>query len=95
MTGFRPELVNSVGKAIADLYPKPNRMVPGQNYVSSPVRRDRDDRFDVRVDHAITAKSSLIARYSFADSDLYEPFLRENLCEHSGVWGAAPAPGNF
>jgi hypothetical protein len=68
------ELVNSVGKNIADLYPKPNRMEPGSNYVSSPVRRNRDDRFDVRVDHAITAKSSLIARYSFADSDLYEPF---------------------
>ncbi len=28
----------------------------------------------MRVDHAITTKSSLIARYSFADSDLYEPF---------------------
>jgi hypothetical protein len=68
------EWVNRVGKAIADLYPQPNRSVPGQNYVSSPIRRDRDDRFDVRVDHAITAKSSLIARYSFADSDLYEPF---------------------
>ncbi|HTY62641.1 MAG TPA: TonB-dependent receptor [Acidobacteriota bacterium] len=69
-----PEYINGVGKAIADLYPLPNRSVPGQNYVSSPIQRDRDDRFDLRVDHAITRKSSLIARYSFADSDLYEPF---------------------
>jgi hypothetical protein len=68
------EFINGIGKAVADLYPMPNRSVPGQNYVSSPVRRDRDDRFDVRVDHAITKKSSLIARTSFADSNLYEPF---------------------
>lgn len=68
------EMMNSVGRAIANLYPLPNRNVPGQNYVSSPVRRDRDDRFDVRIDHALSKNSNLIARYSFADSNLYEPF---------------------
>lgn len=68
------ERLSAIGKAIADLYPFPNRSVPGQNYVSSPILRDRDDRFDVRFDHSLARNSSLIGRYSFSDRDLYEPF---------------------
>jgi len=66
--------MNAVGKAIANLYPLPNRQTPGQNYVSSPILRDRDDRFDLRIDHALSSRSSLVSRYSFSDRDLYEPF---------------------
>jgi hypothetical protein len=68
------ERVSATGRSIAALYPLPNRSVPEQNYVSSPVLHDRDDRFDVRFDQAFGSKSRLIARYSFADRDLYEPF---------------------
>jgi hypothetical protein len=66
--------INEIGRAIANLYPEPNRSIPGQNYISSPILRDRDDRFDIRLDHAFTEKSSWIARYSFSDRHLYEPF---------------------
>ncbi len=66
--------INPIGGAIANLYPLPNRKVPGQNFVSSPVLRDRDDRFDIRIDHSLSSKSSLVGRYSFSDRDLYEPF---------------------
>jgi hypothetical protein len=52
----------------------PNRAVPGENYVSSPVERDRNDQFDVRVDHSIAPSSELSFRYSFADRNLYDPF---------------------
>ncbi len=31
----------------------PNRAVPGENFVSSPTERDRDDHFDVRLDHSL------------------------------------------
>ncbi len=66
--------VSPIGRNIADLYPLPNREVPGQNYISSPVLRDRDDQFDIRIDHSLTSRSSLIGRYSFSDRSLYEPF---------------------
>jgi hypothetical protein len=69
-----PARISATGKAIAALYPLPNRAVAGQTYVSSPVLRDRDDRFDLRLDHSITVRSNLVARYSFSDRDLYEPF---------------------
>ncbi|HEX5604577.1 MAG TPA: TonB-dependent receptor, partial [Pyrinomonadaceae bacterium] len=65
---------NSVGRAIAALYPLPNRNVPFQNFVSSPVLRDDNDSFDARVDHRLTDRADLTFRYSFGDRDLFEPF---------------------
>src|SRR5438876_325913 len=65
--------INSVGRAIAHLYPAPNLPVTGQNFVASPVLRDRDDRFDVRIDNSLHHASNLVFRYSFSDRGLYEP----------------------
>jgi outer membrane receptor protein involved in Fe transport len=66
--------LDPVGLAIAALYPLPNRSVANQNFVSSPSERNREDQFDARLDHRLTAVDDLSARYSFADSSLYEPF---------------------
>lgn len=65
---------SAIGRAIAALYPAPNRAVPFQNFVSSPTERDRNDSFDVRLDHSIGQRSDLIFRYSFNDRDLFQPF---------------------
>jgi len=73
--GIIPDfLINPVGRAIANLYPLPNRDVPFQNFVSSPVLRDDNDSFDVRVDHHLNNRADLAFRYSFGDRDLFEPF---------------------
>ena len=66
--------INPVGRAIAALYPLPNRNVPFQNFVSSPVQRDDNDSFDARIDHRLTNKADLTFRYSFGNRDLFEPF---------------------
>lgn len=68
------ERINSVGRAIAALYPLPNRNVPFQNFVSSPTQSDDNDSFDVRVDHRLTDRADLAFRYSFGERDLFEPF---------------------
>jgi hypothetical protein len=68
------EYLHPVGAVIAALYPLPNRNVPGQNFVSSPSLRDRNDQFDVRIDHALSRSSDLSFRYSFADRSLFDPF---------------------
>ncbi|MDQ2856526.1 MAG: TonB-dependent receptor, partial [Acidobacteriota bacterium] len=65
--------INAVGRAIANLYPLPNRNVPLQNFVSSPVQRDRNDSFDARVDHR-AGKADFSFRYSCGNRDLFEPF---------------------
>ncbi|HEV7474915.1 MAG TPA: TonB-dependent receptor [Pyrinomonadaceae bacterium] len=65
---------NSVGRAIAALYPAPNRSVPFQNFVSSPTQNDRNDSFDARLDHRIGQSADFAFRYSFGDRNLFEPF---------------------
>lgn len=71
--------IHPVGRAIAALYPLPNRNVPFQNFVSSPTQRDDNDSFDVRVDHRLTDKADLTFRYSFGNRDLFEPFTGPSL----------------
>ena len=65
---------HSVGRAIAALYPEPNRAAAPQNFVSSPSLRDRDDHFDARLDHSLGQSTELAFRYSLADQALFEPF---------------------
>lgn len=66
--------INPIGRAIANLYPLPNRNVPFANYVSSPTQSDDNNHFDVRVDHRFNDVSTLAVRYSFGDRNLFEPF---------------------
>ncbi len=78
--GVIPALrLNSVGRAIAALYPLPNRNVPLQNFVSSPTQRDRNDSFDARLDQRWGQRTDLTLRYSFGDRNLFEPFTGPNL----------------
>jgi hypothetical protein len=66
--------INPIGRAIANLYPLPNRDVPLANYVSSPNLEDRNDQFDLRLDRPLGGRLDLTARYSFSDRTLKEPF---------------------
>ena len=67
-------MISPIGRAIADLYPLPNRDVPFQNHVSSPNQTDAVDQFDLRLDRGLTDRLGLSGRYSFADRRLFEPF---------------------
>jgi len=73
--GIIPDFfIHPIGRAIAALYPLPNRNEPFQNFVSSPILRDDNDSFDARVDHKLNDRADLVFRYSFGDRDLFEPF---------------------
>jgi hypothetical protein len=82
------EFQNPIGRAIANLYPLPNRNVPFANFVSSPTSRDRNDNFDVRVDHKFSDASTFTARYSFGDRTLFDPFT-------GATFSLVPGFGNF
>lgn len=81
---------NPVGQTIAALYPQPNRSTAGENYVSSPEERDREDHFDVRADHNLSAGDDLAVRYSFADRALYEPFTGPTFAQIPGYGDNVP-----
>lgn len=78
-----------IGRAVAALYPLPNRADPVQNFVSSPSQRDRADQFDVRVDQAMR-RSEISFRYSFLDRDLYEPFAGPSFAQFPGFGNNVP-----
>jgi hypothetical protein len=66
--------IHPTARALAALYPLPNRSIPTQNFVSAPTLRDRNDQFDVRLDHALSSRTELSGRFSMGDRDYYEPF---------------------
>jgi hypothetical protein len=57
-------------------YPIPNALpfitTPGA-YINTVANRTRSDKFDVRIDHYLNAKSRLFGRYSFSDLELFRP----------------------
>lgn len=81
---------NPIGARIANLYPLPNRGVPGQNFVSSPTLRDREDQFDVRIDHRMSDRSEFYGRYSFSDRSLYDPFSGPTYSQLPGFGSNVP-----
>jgi hypothetical protein len=68
-------LVNSIGGALINLYPVPNanNAAAGFNFVSEPVRELDETKFDIRVDHTISANDSLFARFSYDDAVSFVP----------------------
>ncbi|HSK29168.1 MAG TPA: hypothetical protein VLA17_04325, partial [Candidatus Limnocylindria bacterium] len=79
--------LHPIGAAVASLYPLPNRNVPGQNFVGSPTARDRNAKFDVRIDQTLGENGTLSGRYSFGDRDRFEPYA-------AAAFSSVPGFGN-
>ncbi len=73
--------------ALIKTYPRPNRPGLTNNFVNNPVLRRRDEQFDVRIDQQFSDRTNLFVRYSFNDTDRFQP---------SPLTGTtAPAGGDF
>jgi hypothetical protein len=68
-------LVNGIGGALINLYPIPNANNPtaGFNFVSEPVRQLDETKFDIRLDHTLSASDNLFARFSYDDAVSFVP----------------------
>ena len=67
-------LINPIAQQMINLYPLPN--VPGTllgDFINAPVHKLNEDEFDVRVDHNISAKDSLFARFSYDEATSFLP----------------------
>lgn len=84
------ERQHPIGAALAALYPLPNRNAPQQNFVSSPLLRDRNDQFDAKLDHKLSQSSDLTIRYSFSDRDFFEPFAGASFSSVPGFGNDVP-----
>jgi len=68
-------LLNPIGQAMMNLYPSPNANNPtaGFNFVSEPVRKLDETKFDIRVDHNLSSADSLFARFSYDQASSFVP----------------------
>ena len=68
-------LINNIGQAMINLYPTPNanNVNSNYNYVNEPVRSLNETKFDVRLDHTLTAKDNIFGRFSYDQANSYVP----------------------
>jgi hypothetical protein len=70
-------LADRVGQALINLYPAPNVNAGctncSFNFVSQPVRKLDETKFDVRLDHNISGSDSLFGRFSYDQANSYVP----------------------
>ena len=68
-------LISPLGQALTNLYPLPNanNSALGYNYVSEPVRKLNEGKFDFRLDENISGKDTLFARFSYDQAGSYVP----------------------
>jgi hypothetical protein len=68
-------LMDHVGQQMINLYPLPNanNAALGYNYVSQPVRKLDEKKFDVRLDENLTSSDSIFARVSYDQAESYVP----------------------
>ena len=68
-------LINPIGQKLINLYPLPNanNAALGYNYVSQPVRKLNEGKFDIRLDASLSSKDTLFARFSYDQATSYVP----------------------
>jgi hypothetical protein len=77
--------VDPIGRAILNLYPKPN--VPGEfnNFLFTGASVAPDYQFDIKVDHQINEKHRVSARYSREFSNYYAPEILGDAFDNNGT----------
>src|SRR5579871_3123992 len=68
-------LINPIGQKLINLYPLPNanNAALGYNFVSQPVRKLNEGKFDFRVDENLSSKDTLFSRFSYDQATSYVP----------------------
>jgi hypothetical protein len=68
-------MFDPAGLALIQLYPQSNAANPnlGFNYTNTPVRALNEGEFDIRLDHNISSKDSIFARFSYDQAFSFVP----------------------
>jgi hypothetical protein len=68
-------LIDPIGRQFINLYPLPNanNAALGYNFVSQPVRKLNEGKFDIRLDENFSSKDTLFARFSYDQATSYVP----------------------
>ena len=82
-------LINNIGQAMMNVYPAPNasNAASGYNYVNEPVRSLDETKFDGRLDHTLSGKDNIFARFSYDQAFSFVPGGAPGLAE-SNAFGS-------
>jgi hypothetical protein len=78
-------MINHVGQAMMNIYPtnlvNSGNSASGYNYVNEPVRTLNETKFDIRLDHTLSTKDNLFARFSYDQASSFVPGGAPGLAE--------------
>ena len=88
-------LINPIGQKLINLYPLPNanNAALGYNYVSQPIRKLDEGKFDFRVDENLSTKDTLFSRFSYDQAQSYVPGGSPGFAEQ-GAFASNQSIGN-
>ncbi|MGA9528287.1 MAG: TonB-dependent receptor [Terriglobales bacterium] len=77
--------IDPLGQELANLFPAPNvnidTLQAAGNYLSDPKKSETENKFDVRIDHSISAKDNFFARYSYGNDSTFLPSPFQNVLD--------------
>ena len=73
--------IDPLAQELANLFPVPNTTLSGGNYLADPERRETENKFDIRIDHAISDKDNFFARYSYGNDSNFLPSPFNNVLD--------------
>ena len=83
--------INNIGQAMINIYPAPNANAGnsggGYNYINEPTRSLYETKFDVRLDHSISARDNAFGRFSYDQAFSFVPGGAPGLAE-SNAFGS-------
>jgi hypothetical protein len=78
-------LIDTIGKKMLNIYPtnlvNSGNSASGYNYVNEPVRTLNETKFDIRLDHTLSAKDNLFGRFSYDQASSFVPGGAPGLAE--------------
>jgi len=68
-------LMSPIGKELMAFYPEPNTVNASSffNFLSEPVRKLDDTKFDIRLDHTLSSNDNIFARFSYDQASSFVP----------------------
>ena len=77
--------VDPIGRAVINLYPKPNAPGEFNNYLFGGTAHAPDYQFDIKLDHELNNKQHVSGRYSRSVSNYYTPYFLGDGFDNNGT----------
>jgi Carboxypeptidase regulatory-like domain/TonB dependent receptor-like, beta-barrel len=82
---FPSGTIDPLASRLAALFPVSNNSEGGgNNFLADPKKSETDNKFDIRIDHTISAKDNLFARFSYGDDSFFLPSPFQNALDGGG-----------